>query len=257
MSETNETYDNGGQYSRHSILRYETIFGDGFVSTGGLPVVEYFCERLSLSANPKILDIGSGLGGAAFYLAERYGAEVTGLDLAPEMVAIANERAAVSSNDISFRLADALAIDLPAGHFDLIWSRDALLHVADKQALFARCFGWLAPGGQIMISDYSCTPAPHGEAFQAYVEKSGYHLVDVEAYGGLLRDAGFSVEIEDWTPRFIEILGMEMETLRSKQETFLKDFSQEDLDYLLARWQSKIDYCRADDMRVGLWHGKK
>src|SRR5262249_50647695 len=88
-------FDNNGQYSRNSILRYEKIFGDHYISTGGHETTENLCRRLGASLRPgaRVLDVGSGIGGAAFHLAREYGAKVTGIDLAEEMVAIGIERA--------------------------------------------------------------------------------------------------------------------------------------------------------------------
>src|SRR3954454_188171 len=89
------SYDNNGQYSRSGILRYEKIFGDGYVSTGGPETTATLCAMLGDALRPgvRVLDVGSGLGGAAFHLARESGAVVTGIDLAPEMVGIARERA--------------------------------------------------------------------------------------------------------------------------------------------------------------------
>ena len=93
-------FDNHGQYSRTSILRYEMIFGDGYISTGGAATTDDLCAGSGSSLRPgvRVLDVGSGIGGAAFHLAKTYGAKVTGIDLAEEMVAIALERASRSGH---------------------------------------------------------------------------------------------------------------------------------------------------------------
>src|SRR3954468_22083379 len=140
---TARSYDNNGQYSRTGILRYEKIFGDGYVSTGGPETTAYLCSKLGAALRPgvRVLDVGSGIGGAAFHLAREYGAIVTGVDLSPEMVAIAQEsaRASAAAESVTFLLADVLTAPF-AGKFDVVWSRDALMHIPDKPRLFARLF---------------------------------------------------------------------------------------------------------------------
>src|SRR5262245_30634334 len=115
-------FDNNGQYSRTGILRYEKIFGEGYVSTGGQATTEDLCARLGSSLRPgvRVLDVGSGIGGAAFHLARAYGARVAGIDLAEEMVAIAQERASQlgMSESVTFLLGDVLETSL-AEPFDI------------------------------------------------------------------------------------------------------------------------------------------
>lgn len=252
-------YDNHGQYSRHSILRYEKIFGDGFVSSGGLGLTRSFFDRLDLPQGVRVLDIGSGLGGAAFYLAEQYRASVVGVDLAPTMVEMAKERATHHGHhQVKFHLNDVHDMDFPAHCFDLIWSRDALLHVADKQKLFAHIWPWLAPGGQIVISDYARGAAPLSAEFEQYVADSGYHLLDVDTYGHFLKQAGFhDVRSENWSQQFVEVLRSEKHALQIDRASFLSHFSTNDLDYLAERWDRKIRFCLQGDMCTGLWQGWK
>ena len=70
-------FDNRGQYSRSSILRYEKIFGEHYVSTGGAATTDDLCARLGDCLRPRarVLDVGSGIGGAAFHLARAHGRE--------------------------------------------------------------------------------------------------------------------------------------------------------------------------------------
>jgi len=59
------------QYSRKGILRYEAIFGRTYVSVGGEETTKDFCSQLCLAPRMKVLDIGCGTGGSAFYMARR------------------------------------------------------------------------------------------------------------------------------------------------------------------------------------------
>lgn len=246
-------YDNNGQYTRAGILRYEKVFGDGYISTGGHATTLDLCHRLGDALRPgvRVLDVGSGIGGAAFFLANQYNAKVTGIDLAPEMDAIAKERArqADGSDSVRFILGDVLTESFPE-KFDVIWSRDALMHVPDKPGLFQRLHSLLDDGGTFIVTDYARGEGTASPAFEAYIQKTGYHIISPLRYGELLKQAGFhEVEVEDATPRFIEILKSEMARLESDRQEFLKVFSEQDLNYLLDRWAMKVGFCEAGDMK--------
>ena len=51
------------QYSVNSILRYEKIYGKGFVSTGGSETTSAFLKTIGLKPNMRVLDVGCGIGG--------------------------------------------------------------------------------------------------------------------------------------------------------------------------------------------------
>jgi phosphoethanolamine N-methyltransferase len=254
-------FDNNGQYSRAGILRYEMIFGAGYVSTGGHATTEDLCKRLGsvLQEGARVLDVGSGIGGAAFHLARAYGAKVTGIDLAEEMVAIALERTAQErmTDSVTFRLGDVLETSF-AEPFDIVWSRDAFMHIPDKPRLFSRLYELLAPGGRLVITDYARGKSPGKPEFEQYIQKTGYHVIEPREYGRLLQSAGFvNVVVDDATARFIEILEAESARLVKNRADFLASFSDADLNYLVERWVMKIRFCRDGDMKWGIYLASK
>lgn len=260
-SSTSRHYDNNGQYSRTSILRYEKIFGKGYISTGGAETTDHLTALLGDKLQPgvKVLDVGSGIGGAAFHLAREYGAIVTGVDLSPEMTDLALDATADSgvSSQVTFLLADVLESEFDEP-FDIIWSRDALMHVHDKKRLFAKLYSLLDDGGQLVITDYARGAKPGTPEFEAYAKSTGYHLVEPAAYGKLLEEAGFKdVIVEDATPKFVEILKSEPVRLAANREDFLGSFSEEDLNYLVDRWAMKVRFCDAGDMKWGIYKATK
>jgi phosphoethanolamine N-methyltransferase len=255
------SYDNNGQYSRAGILRYEKIFGAGYVSTGGPETTAYLCTKLGPALRPgaRVLDVGSGIGGAAFHLARQYGAVVTGVDLAEEMVQIAQERRLLegAAPPVTFLLADVLTAPFD-GRFDIIWSRDALMHIADKPRLFARLFDLSSPGGKLVITDYARGAGSVSAEFLAYAQKTGYHLTDPASYGKLLEAAGFTdVVVEDATEKFIEILTREPKQLTDRRADFLASFTEDDLTYLAERWAMKVRFCQSGDMKWGIYLATK
>jgi cyclopropane fatty-acyl-phospholipid synthase-like methyltransferase len=70
----------------------EKFYGTGYMSSGGEVDSKDFGRRLSLSPGDNVLDVGSGLGGFAFYLAQHYGVQVIGIDIEEELIRIAQER---------------------------------------------------------------------------------------------------------------------------------------------------------------------
>jgi len=258
---TTRSYDNNGQYSRTGILRYEKIFGAGYVSTGGPETTAYLCSKLGAALRPgvRVLDVGSGIGGAAFHLAREYGAVVTGVDLSPEMVGIAHERSRQSGAEASVRflLADILTEPFE-GTFDVVWSRDALMHVHDKPRLFSRLHDLLDPGGRLVITDYARGTSQGSTEFRDYVAQTGYHLTDPASYGELLEGAGFTnVVVEDATGKFVDILRREPERLTANRADFLASFGEDDLNYLVERWAMKVRFCQAGEMKWGIYQATR
>jgi phosphoethanolamine N-methyltransferase len=259
--QTASTYDNHGQYTRAGILRYEKVFGHGYVSTGGHETTEYLCSKLgdSLKAGVRVLDVGSGIGGAMFHLASTYGAIVTGVDLAPQMIQIASERAQEldAPSTVTSILGDVLTHPFD-GKFGIVWSRDALMHIPDKPRLFAHLFGLTEPGGRLVITDYARGVGEGSPEFRAYIASTGYHVVDPASYGRLLEGAGYvDVVVEDATDRFVAILEREIALLADNRADFLRSFSEADLNYLVDRWKMKVGFCQAGDMKWGIYTATK
>ncbi len=72
------------QYTMNGILRYEWVFGRGFVSAGGRTTTDHCVDLMSLRKDQpgqRVLDVGCGIGGSAFYIAKNFGASVYGVDL--------------------------------------------------------------------------------------------------------------------------------------------------------------------------------
>lgn len=246
------------QYKCSGILRYERVFGQGYVSTGGLETTSEFVSKLDLQPGQKVLDVGCGIGGGDFYMAEKYDVHVVGIDLSINMISFALERAIGLNCAVEFEVADCTKKEYPDGTFDVIYSRDTILHIQDKPALFRSFYKWLKPGGKVLISDYcrnSGTPSPE---FAEYIKQRGYDLHDVEAYGQMLRDAGFvDVVAEDRTEQFMKVLERELDAVEKDKETFISDFSEKDYNDIVGGWKSKLVRSSSGEQRWGLFIGKK
>ncbi|XP_042275015.1 phosphoethanolamine methyltransferase isoform X2 [Thunnus maccoyii] len=247
------------QYTNRGILRYEKMFGAGYVSTGGPSTTKEFVDLLNLKPGQKVLDVGCGIGGGDFYMAKSFGVEVLGLDLSENMVDIAMERAITEKlPSVQFEVADATKRTFPEGSFDVIYSRDTILHIADKLALFKRFHSWLKPGGQLLISDYCCGEKPWTPQFEAYVEQRGYILYTPSQYGKFIQEAGFcNVRAEDRTAQFIQVIKTELQRAEAIKGEFIEEFSEEDYFAIVNGWREKLERSNSGDQRWGLFHATR
>jgi phosphoethanolamine N-methyltransferase len=164
--------------------------------------VQDFVSQLNLKPGQRVLDVGCGIGGGDFYMAAEHGVFVHGIDLSVNMVLIAIERAGKvpGGASVSFEIADCTLASYPPQSFDVIYSRDTILHIQDKPALFRRFAEWLKPGGRVLISDYCRSAEKPSGSFAKYIAQRGYDLHSVAGYGEMIEEAGFvSVEADDRT----------------------------------------------------------
>ncbi|MEM6908626.1 MAG: bifunctional 2-polyprenyl-6-hydroxyphenol methylase/3-demethylubiquinol 3-O-methyltransferase UbiG [Pseudomonadota bacterium] len=135
------------------------------------------------------LDIGCGAGLLCEPLA-RLGADVTGVDAAPENVGIAASHAEASDLDIRYMAGEVGALDI--GTFDLVTSVEVIEHVADKPAFLADIAERLAPGGLLVMSTPNRTLASRALLVGA-AEAVGYIPKGTHRW----RDFITPVELED------------------------------------------------------------
>src|SRR5215471_7005040 len=134
------------------------LLGDSF-HPGGLKLTERLGQLLQLGPESRVLDVASGRGTSAIFLAERFGCEVVGLDYGRENVeaatADASERGLAPR--VRFEQADAESLPFPEASFDAVICECAFCTFPDKSRA-AREFGRvLRPGGRVGISDLTRT----------------------------------------------------------------------------------------------------
>jgi len=250
------------QYSNNGILRYEQIFGKDFVSVGGATTTAKFCEEMDLEEKQKVLDIGCGIGGSAFYMARHYGVDVYGIDLANNMIGLAAEKREGMTPGIrhrtQFHVADATVMDYPENFYDVVYSRDTILHIEDKLSLFKLFNKTLKPGGTLFITDYCMGEGEHSQHFKDYVKQRGYVLKTVKQYGDILKKAGFGeVEANDVTDYFMEVSENELAKYEEMEDEVLEEFTKDDFTAIVEGWREKIARAKSGDQVWGMFKAKK
>jgi cyclopropane fatty-acyl-phospholipid synthase-like methyltransferase len=174
----------------------------------GTAAVDAAAERLGLTASSRVLDIGSGVGGPARYLAHTTGCHVTAVELQPELHGIAVDltRRCGLDDRVTHVCGDALAIPLPDHAFDVAVSWLAILHLADRRTLFARLARALRAGGGCYVEDLcmrACFAPPDLRDLHEIV--FGITVTSIDDYAADLAAAGFIDVIatdltDDWAP---------------------------------------------------------
>jgi ubiquinone/menaquinone biosynthesis C-methylase UbiE len=121
---------------------------------GGWQATEAVLGLLGVPRGAKVLDIGCGVGGTARTLAVQHGAEVTGLDLTPELLAAAEDlsrRAGVLKG--TFVRGSATELPFDDASFDLATMLHVGMNLPDKPTLFREVARVLRPGGDFAVYD--------------------------------------------------------------------------------------------------------
>ncbi|KAG7166034.1 phosphomethylethanolamine N-methyltransferase-like [Homarus americanus] len=259
-SATQEFLDSS-QYSLKRILRYERIFGHTWVSTGGETTTKDFLIKLGLRPGQRVLDVGCGSGGSAFFMARNYGVHVHGIDLSTNMINIAQDRLSREDKEVrdkvKLEVADTTKVQYNA-IYDVIYSRDTILHIPDKEQLYKNMHAWLKPGGTLFVTDYCRGDRQHSKEFIDYVKQRGYDLRTVPEYGRVLEQAGFKdVQAVDLTQTFISVLTSELKYFEPTREAFILEYSVEDYNEIVGGWKQKLVRCAAGDQAWGMFIAKK
>ena len=145
-----------GQYNERFIAALQWVWGDGYLSPGGPTEVGALLQGVEVE-NLEILDIGCGLGAIALLLTEKYQAKsVVGIDIEPNLIEHCVKRAAKAQlqDRVRFKLVQPGPLPFADSSFDLVFSKDAIIHIPDKESLYADVLRILKPGGVFVGSDW-------------------------------------------------------------------------------------------------------
>ena len=184
------------EYDDTAIRFLEALWGEGFLSPGGPDEVRRVVADLDFSGK-RVLDIGCGSGGITLFLAGEYQpAEIIGYDVEQPVVDLATKRAHEQGLQglASFVRGEPGPLPFPVESFDIVFSKDALVHVADKEALFADIFRLLKPGGTFAASDWLTShDGEPSEAMRTYLAAEGlsFGMASAARYEAAMKRAGF------------------------------------------------------------------
>lgn len=147
----------------------------------------------------EVLDVGCGLGGTARYLASSFDCRVTGIDLTPTYVSLAEKLSKMVGLEekVSFYEASALELPFPDGQFDVVWMEHVQMNIPPKDQLIHEIKRVLRPDGIFVFHEIFSTsetepylPVPWADV------SSGSFLVSPQEFRSTLQEAG--LEITQW-----------------------------------------------------------
>lgn len=244
------------EYDADAISFLETLWGDGFLSPGGPEEVDRVLSGIDLRGRT-VLDLGCGSGGITIHLAASHGAaDVTGFDVEMPVIEAARKRAAERGMEghVSFVQAGPGRLPFEDGRFDVVFSKDALVHVPDKEALFGEVFRVLSPGGVFAASDWLTShdgePSPRMKAYLA-AEGLSFGMASADRYRAAMEMAGFTgIGIADRNGWYRETARAELARLRGPlHEAATAAVGRAYVDKNIATWTAMIDVLDSGEHR--------
>jgi SAM-dependent methyltransferase len=256
--------DDAAEYDDAAIRFLAALWGEGYLSPGGSDEVDRVLAGIDLSGLA-VLDVGCGAGGIAIHLAQAHGAgSVVGFDVEAPVIEQATRLAAARglSDRVSFVQGPPGSLPFGRESFDAVFSKDALLHVLDKDALFAELFRVLRPGGIFAASDWLIghdgAPSPDMRAYIA-AEGLSFNMASPARYRQAMERAGFvDVATVDRNPWYREVARGELERLSGPlYETAAAAVGAAYVDKNIATWTAMLKVLDSGEHRPTHLHGRK
>lgn len=174
-------------------------------------LMERLAETAGVPRSAEVLDIGCGLGGSAFWLAEQFDCRVTGLTISPVQARMATKKAKARglSDRVRFQVTDANEWQPQAGTVDMVWVMESSEHFRDKRGFFQRCAAALKPGGVLAVAAWLRRDGAVREDEKELVATIGAAMLSASLdglsdYRRWMEEAGLAVTAAEDITRYIE-----------------------------------------------------
>lgn len=139
--------------SKAHTLLCKRVFGKDLCQDGmvDMEALEDVIAKLDIDQGVRLLDLGCGAGMITGYASDCTGAQVVGLEYAPEAIKVAQDRTTEKRDRLSFIQGDMNALNLEPNSLDAVMSLDTLYSAVDLQATMAKLGEAVKRGGQIRV----------------------------------------------------------------------------------------------------------
>ncbi|MBF0205342.1 MAG: methyltransferase domain-containing protein [Oligoflexia bacterium] len=170
-------------------------------------LIEKLTSLLKIRKGDKVLDAGCGLGGSSMYLAEKFGAHVSGITLSKVQVDMAEKKAiAKGIKNVSFKVEDALSLkSFRDNSFDLVWSLESCEQFADKSLFIKEAKRVMKKDGKFLLATWCSSKDEYiGDEASAYKQLCLAfdlpYMPSAEYYRKIFETQGLQLDVMlDWT----------------------------------------------------------
>ena len=197
---------------------------------GGIEVLDALADAAGIRTEHHVLDVCSGMGGPARWIAYKRKCKVTGLDFTLSRVEAARRLTQRVQLDhlVDFVHGDAAAMPFPSSCYDVLIGQESWLHILDKAALISECVRVLNPGGTIAFTDVvvrSNLDRTTKERLAAEMHTA--NIASAEIYAALLEEKACTVAVQDdLSDEWKDILVKRLEMYRSLRDTTVAKFGE-------------------------------
>jgi len=236
-----------GEYDRGMQDLLQILWGDGFLSPGGPAELDRVLEGCDIRGC-RLLDIGAALGAIDVLLVQRYGAgSVVGIDVDPGLLAQAESR--IARNGLTDRIRTQCivpgALPFPDESFDVVFSKDSIVQIPGKAALYAEIVRVLRPGGRFIASDWlrggeGAFSLDMLEFFR--LEGIAYNLISLRECAALLHSVGFTeIEVRDRNAWYRDLARRELTAMEGDlRDNIVERIGAERARHFLANWRQMV-----------------
>jgi ubiquinone/menaquinone biosynthesis C-methylase UbiE len=197
-------------------LRPEELFAHDQDHYGGLTATDELARAAQIGNGSRVADFCAGVGGTVRYLAHKYGADVTGIELTPARVAGARELTRRVGLHDTARIVEGnvMEVPLPDASVDAVVSQEAFCHVPDVKRALAEALRILRTDGRLAFTDWIANqPLTATDAQLMWDGMAIQPLRSIPDYRSLVESVGFRVIsaqdlTEEWGPILTQRLAM-------------------------------------------------
>ena len=251
-------------YDEKFVTGLEWLWGKGFLSPGGGEELAEILRNVSIQ-DKTVLDIGCGIGGIDRLMVVEHGAKkVVGIDVVELLIERARDDTdeAGLSGQIEYRLAEPGGLDFEDAAFDVVFTKDAIIHIQDKRAIYQEIYRVLRSGGLLVGSDWlGGDTSQQSELVRDWLDfsKLDFHFWTGSQMRHQLGEIGFdAVEIRDRNDWYRKAVRAEIDRISGDNRLeYIKLVGEELADKRLTSSELKKKVVDAGELRPTIFRAVK